>query len=76
MAYQREGIIPFVLSIIRHRRKMQQKPELDAAKEFQKQQEMAQKMLLSAYGKSPYEADMPDYGTAFAKALKSMSGEE
>ena len=76
MAYQREGIIPFVLSIIRHRRKMQQKPELDATKEFQKQQEMAQKMLLSAYGKSPYEADMPDYGTAFAKALKSMSGEE
>ena len=72
----REGIIPFVLSIIRHRRKMQQKPELDATKDFQKQQEMAQKMLLSAYGKSPYEADIPDYGTAFAKALKSMSGEE
>ena len=76
MAYQREGIIPFVLSIMRHRRKMQQKPELDATKEFQKQQEMAQKMLLSAYSKSPYEADMPDYGAAFAKALKSMGGEE
>ena len=76
MAYQREGIIPFVLSIIRHRRKMQQKPELDATKEFQKQQEMAQKMLLSAYSKSPYEADMPDYGTAFAKALGSLGGKE
>lgn len=75
MAYQREGIIPFVLSVIRHRRKMAQKPELDATKEYQKQQEMAQKMLLSAYGKSPYEADMPDYGTAFAKALKSMDEE-
>jgi hypothetical protein len=55
---------------------MSQKPELDATKDFQKQQEMAQKMLLSAYGKSPYEADMPDYGAAFAKALGSLGGKE
>ena len=72
---QRQGIIPFFLNLIEHRRKQAMKPQLEAAKQQKEQEQMAHKMLLAAYGdNSAYEADLPDYGTTLKKTLLSMNG--